>query len=160
MKFAFCLYHYFPYGGLQRDCLRIARAALARGHQVTCYVTDWDGDTLPGLIVRQLPVQGSSNHARMARFAHALTKALAREPADVVLGFNRLPGLDVYFAADSCFAEHLAGKPAPVRWLPRYRTFLALEQQVAREAYFLFLNEHQRQQYQRHYALTAEVFTV
>ena len=160
MKLAFCLYHYFPYGGLQRDCLRIARAALARGHQVTCYVADWEGDMLPGLVVRQLPARGASNHARMASFARALTGALAREPADVVLGFNRLPGLDVYFAADSCFAEHVAGKPALVRWLPRYRTFLSLEQQVARDAFFLFLNDHQRQQYQQHYDLPPERFTM
>ncbi|MCK0538747.1 glycosyltransferase family 4 protein [Alcanivorax quisquiliarum] len=160
MKLAFCLYRYFPYGGLQRDFWRIARASLARGHQVTCYVAAWEGEALPGLKVEQLPVQGSSNHGRMASFAAALGAALARQPADIVLGFNRLPGLDVYFASDSCFAAHLAEKPLLLRWLPRYRTYLRLEQQVAEHAYFLFLNEHQQHQYQQHYALSAKRFTV
>lgn len=160
MKLAFCLYRYFPYGGLQRDFWRIARAALARGHEVTCYVAAWEGEALPGLTIERLPVHGRSNHGRMASFASALGAALARQPADVVLGFNRLPGLDVYFASDSCFAAHLSEKPCLLRWLPRYRTYLRLEQQVAERAYFLFLNEHQQHQYQQHYMLPSERFTV
>ena len=31
---AFCLYRYFPYGGLQRDMLRIALACRQRGHKI------------------------------------------------------------------------------------------------------------------------------
>ena len=34
MRIAFCLFKYFPYGGMQRDALRIARLLLARGHAV------------------------------------------------------------------------------------------------------------------------------
>jgi UDP-glucose:(heptosyl)LPS alpha-1,3-glucosyltransferase len=38
MRLAFVLYKYFPYGGLQRDALRIARACAARGHAVHFHV--------------------------------------------------------------------------------------------------------------------------
>lgn len=34
MIVAFCLYKYFPFGGLQRDFMRIAQTVAARGHHV------------------------------------------------------------------------------------------------------------------------------
>ena len=33
MIVAFCLYKYFPFGGLQRDFMRIAQTVAARGHR-------------------------------------------------------------------------------------------------------------------------------
>ena len=37
MQLAFCLYKFFPFGGLQRDFLRIALACQARGHAIRVY---------------------------------------------------------------------------------------------------------------------------
>lgn len=37
MIVAFCLYKYFPFGGLQRDFMRIAQTVAARGHHVRVY---------------------------------------------------------------------------------------------------------------------------
>ena len=37
MIVAFCLYKYFPFGGLQRDFMRIASTVAARGHHVRVY---------------------------------------------------------------------------------------------------------------------------
>ena len=34
MQLAFCLYKFFPFGGMQRDFLRIAQACQARGHAI------------------------------------------------------------------------------------------------------------------------------
>ena len=162
MKCVMVLYHYFPWGGLQRDFARIAREAVARGHQVQALVSEWQGEPLQGVTITTVPVRGRSNHGRMARFAAGVQQYLAEIPHDRVLGFNRLPGLDVYFAADSCFAEHVAGKPGVVRWLPRYATYLKLEQQVVAESgpRLLFLNEHQRDQYRAHYALPESRYQV
>lgn len=153
MKLALALYRYFPYGGLQRDFLRVARAALARGHRVRALVTDWQGEVPAGLEVTTLPVSSASNHRRMADFATAVARALPGLEADLSLGFNRLPGLDAYFASDSCFAEQLAAKPLPARLLPRYRVYLDLERRTLERAYCFFLNEDQRVEYRRHYAL-------
>lgn len=162
MKLAMVLYHYFPYGGLQRDFARIARAAVARGHNVFCLTADWQGAPLESVQVITLAAVGHTNHGRMRGFASSLQKHLATHEYDQVLGFNRLPNLDWYFAADSCFAEHLASKPALARWLPRYTRYLKLEQAVVEKdgPVLLFLNDDQCQQYRRHYPLPPERYRV
>ena len=48
MQLAFCLYKYFPFGGLQRDFLRIALACQARGNAIRVYVLEWEGDIPAG----------------------------------------------------------------------------------------------------------------
>lgn len=153
MKLVLVMFEYFPYGGLQRDCLRVARVAMARGHRVEVLVTRWVGNVPGGLKVTLLRAKGLSNHARMAAFARTLADVLPTTQADLVLGFNRLPGIDAYFASDSCLAERLSTKSGLARGLPRYRTYLELEQATLRQAYCFFLNEDQRAEYQRHYNL-------
>ena len=44
MIVAFCLYKYFPFGGLQRDFMRIAQTVAARGHHVRVYTQSWEGE--------------------------------------------------------------------------------------------------------------------
>jgi UDP-glucose:(heptosyl)LPS alpha-1,3-glucosyltransferase len=44
MKLGFLLFDYFPYGGLQRDCLKIARLCAQRGHDVTLFTRTWQGE--------------------------------------------------------------------------------------------------------------------
>ena len=44
MIVAFCLYKYFPFGGLQRDFMRIASTVATRGHHVRVYTQSWEGD--------------------------------------------------------------------------------------------------------------------
>ena len=41
MRIAICLYKYFPYGGIPRDSMKIAREAVRRGHEVVFYVLRW-----------------------------------------------------------------------------------------------------------------------
>ena len=45
---AFCLFKYFPYGGLQRDFLRIALETQARGFNIRVYTLEWEGDLPAG----------------------------------------------------------------------------------------------------------------
>lgn len=160
MKLVLVMFEYFPYGGLQRDCLRVARVAMSRGHRVEVFVTRWVGNVPGGLKVTLLRAKGLSNHARMAAFSHSLANVLPTRQADLVLGFNRLPGIDAYFASDSCFAERLNTKSGLARGLPRYRTYLELEQGTLRQAYCFFLNEDQRAEYQRHYNLPQTQYEV
>lgn len=160
MKLALVLFDYFPYGGLQRDFLRIAEAARERGHRVRVLVSKWQGEVPADLDIVRLPVTAASNHARMARFAEAVARTLPEFGADRVLGFNRLPGLDAYFASDSCFAEQLAAKPVAVRLLPRYRTYRRLERETLARAYCFFLNDRQKAEYRRHYTLSEGRFEV
>lgn len=41
---AFCLYKYFPHGGLERDMLHIALACQSRGYTVKVYAASWRGE--------------------------------------------------------------------------------------------------------------------
>jgi len=57
-----------------------------------------------GFDVRRAPVKAWSSHRRNVKFSAWLAAALQREPVAGVVGFNKMPGLDVYYAADGCFA--------------------------------------------------------
>lgn len=151
----FCLAEFFPYGGLQRDFLRIALGCQRRGASIRVYTLNWEGDIPSGFDVRIVPVRAWSNHRRMKKFAEYVQSATGRQPSAMpVVGFNKMPGLDVYFAADSCFAARTATARIFLRLLPRYRTYLKLEQAIfsARsETRVLLIAPEQQKEFQRFY---------
>ncbi len=57
MIVAFCLYKYFPFGGLQRDFMRIASTVAARGHHVRVYTQSWEGDCPEAFELIRVPVK-------------------------------------------------------------------------------------------------------
>lgn len=131
MQLAFCLYKYFPYGGLQRDFLRIALACQARGHAIRVYHLEWNGEVPPGFELVKVPASGWSSIRRYARFTAWVEADLARRPVDRVVGFNKMPGLDLYYAADPCFEDKARTLRKPLyRYSPRYRHFSAYERAV------------------------------
>lgn len=131
MRLAFLIYHYFPYGGQQRDFLKIAKAAVASGHEVTAYCMKWEGLVPAGVTVKSVPVIARSRHVLYQRYAGWVEENVDRSAYDLVLGFNKMPGLDVYFAADPCFAARMKQDRRPlIRYLPRYRHFLRYEEAV------------------------------
>lgn len=131
MLLGIAIYKYFPYGGIQRDLLKIARECLARGHRVRVYAGEWRGPRADGIDLRLLPVRGLASHRRYSRFHQRLAHEVAREPVDLLLGMNKMPGLDVYFAGDSCYLEKVATqRPRGYRLLPRYRHFASFESSV------------------------------
>ncbi|MDR0529104.1 MAG: glycosyltransferase family 4 protein [Zoogloeaceae bacterium] len=156
---AFILYKYFPFGGLQRDFLRIAQECQRHGASIRVYTLSWQGDLPPGFDVR-LPesraVRALSNHRRYARFHAWVKEELRRDPVTRVVGFNKMPGLDVYYAADSCFEEKARSLRSPLyRLLPRYRHFSACERAVfAPDAptKILLLSKAQQPIFTRYYA--------
>lgn len=131
MNLGFLLFDYFPFGGLQRDCLRIARLCAGRGHGVTLFTRTWQGELPADVRVVTLDRRGWSNISRNRHFLRALGETLPRHNLDGVVGFNRLPGLDVYYGADPCYVAKVERlKPRWYRWLPRFRHFAALEAAV------------------------------
>ncbi|MCB9876492.1 MAG: glycosyltransferase family 4 protein [Planctomycetes bacterium] len=151
MQIALAVLRYFPHGGVQRDLVATANELRGRGHGVRIVCHTWHGERRD-LDVVVLPVAGGSNHARAARFAAALASHLAARPADVVVGFDKLPGLDVCYCADPSFVTRTAHRPWPYRLLPRHRTFRALEAAVftpRSPTRVLLLAERQRRDYQR-----------
>lgn len=131
MRLVFCLFKYFPFGGLQRDFLRIAQESVARGHTVDVYTMQWEGEIPAGITVNNIAVSGLSNHRCALQFIKKLQQSLRRKNYNVIVGFNKMPGLDVYYAADSCYA---AKAQAQHRWfyrcMPRYRYFFYNEKAV------------------------------
>ena len=89
----------------------------------------WDGPQPEGIEVQVLAMRGWTRTARRAAFVAQVQQL--RNAFDVVLGFNRMPGLDYYFAADSCFARKaLHERPWWYRLAPRTRQYLAWEHAV------------------------------
>ncbi len=130
MNLVFCLYEYFPYGGLQRDFLKIACSAMDRGHTVRVLTMDWQGDKPAGLDVQLLPHSAISNHRRCLKFNRAVEKLFLQLNADIIIGFNKMSGLDLYFAADSCYRARKACSRFTSRLMPRYRTYVDFERAV------------------------------
>jgi UDP-glucose:(heptosyl)LPS alpha-1,3-glucosyltransferase len=159
MRLALLLFKYVPYGGLQRDFLAIARALQQKGCACRVYCLDWQGERPDGVDLRRIPVRAVSNHGRYRRFLEHVRADLAADPVDATVGFNKMPGLDVYFAADPCFAEKVAGRGWWYRHSPRARHFTAWERAVfdaGGATRVLLLSDTQRELFARYYRTPAE----
>ncbi|ACE86120.1 glycosyltransferase family 4 protein [Cellvibrio japonicus] len=155
MKLAFTLFHYFPYGGLERDMLAMARTCKARGHQVTIYTQRWAGELPADIPVQLVPVRALSNHGRAREFARRFMALRHQQTIDLVVGFNKMPGLDVYYAADTCFAQKVyEGRHWLYRFSGRSRAYLDLENAVfapASSTQILLIAPAQKAAFQRYY---------
>lgn len=155
MKIAVTLFRYFPHGGMQRDALAIAEGLAERGHDVAMLARQWQGKQPQGVAVREVAAPGWSSRARNRAFAQATSQIVAAEGFDFVLGFDRMPGLDAYFAADRCYADRIAARGAWAKLLPGARQRLAMERAVygpESGTEILLLVEPARAIAQRHYA--------
>lgn len=159
MNLGFALFHYFPYGGLERDMLTIAHACRERGHELTIYTGGWQGEKPANINVIEIGLRAHTNHARAHEFAARLQKS--RNPQhDAIVGFNKMPGLDVYYAADTCFAKKaFEERNFFYRLTPRFRAYQALEKAVfARDSHteILMIAEAQISIYQEYYQTPRE----
>lgn len=163
MKIAFCLFKYFPFGGLQSDFLRIARECVRRGHQIDVYTMQWEGEREAGLNVHLIPVTGWQNHTRICSYVAQLQPLLKSKQYDLVVGFNKMPGLDIYYAADVCYQSRKYSKFANwlLQMLPRYRQLFAYEKAVfdsSAKTKILLISPTQQQAYSQFYQTPAERF--
>ncbi len=159
MRLAFCLIKYFPHGGLQRSCLQIAAECRRRGHGVHLFTPSWNGAVPDGLAVQVLKVHGLTNHRRRVALGTALARHVARQSYDGVIGFSKMPGLDIYYGGDSCFAEFARRRHPLYRLTGRCRTYLALEAAVFQphaRTHALLLSAREADHYRRHYGTPSE----
>ncbi|MCH5361767.1 lipopolysaccharide glucosyltransferase I [Escherichia fergusonii] len=164
MIVAFCLYKYFPFGGLQRDFMRIASTVAARGHHVRVYTQSWEGDCPEAFELIRVPVKSHTNHGRNAEYYAWVQNHLKAHPADRVVGFNKMPGLDVYFAADVCYAEKVAQeKGFFYRLTSRYSHYAAFERATfehGKLTKLMMLTDKQIADFQKHYQTESERFQI
>lgn len=155
MRIAFILFKYFPYGGLQRDFLRIAQICQQKGHKIRVYTLSWQGEIPDGFEVTLINVKALSNHKKYQKFHQAVQIQLKSEPADILIGFNKVPDLDVYYAADGCFKQKaLQSRHWLYRITPRYRLFEAFESAVfsaKKRTQILLISEQQKPFFMQHY---------
>ena len=105
MKLAFCIFTYFPFGGLQRDFMRIVLECQRRGHKISIFTTSWEGEIPAGFDIKLLKCKALSTHAKMKEYASLIDDEIQQGNYSAVVGFNRILGLDVYFAGDNCLVE-------------------------------------------------------
>ena len=162
MELAFGIYKYFPYSGLALDMLRIAKESVKRGHRVTIFTRDWQGDKPVGIDVVLLTVSGLSNHAKADSFNQQFIQRVNKGDFDLSVGFNKIPGVDYYFCGDFCYLEHSLNKNTILyRWTARYRAFRAFEQAifgVQSNTTILSLSPHEDTIFKKHYGTPEQRF--
>lgn len=107
MKVAVCLYKFFPFGGLARDFLNIMSICRDRGYQIDVYVMEWHGDIPEGFNVHVVPVKAWTNHGKVKQFIKTVSPQLKAGHYDLIVGFNKIPDLDIYYAADPCYLDRV-----------------------------------------------------
>ena len=103
MKLALLIFKYYPYGGLQRDCVNLAKYCVEQGHEVHLYTMQWQGKQPKNIKIHLIASKGFSNHQCALNFSKTMQPLLS--DFDKVIGFDRMEGLDFYFAGDLCFAK-------------------------------------------------------
>lgn len=166
MKLAFSLFRYFPYGGLERDFLRIAKECQRRGHEIHAFTFIWEGEMPEGFHHTHIPVKGMSNHRRINDFSEQLTKLLLAQPTDdqfdLVIGFNKMKDLDLYYAADPCFEAKAREQHGKLyRLSKRYKIYHAMEESIFapdKNVELLFISDIQMELFKDFYRTPAERF--
>lgn len=161
MRIALGIVKLFPEGGLQRDCVRLARILVERGHDVTLFTSEirWRFERPPCRIVL-LPASTYFNHRRDVKFSTRFAVATGRG-FDRIVGFNKLVGLDVYYCADPSVLTRRRGPLA--RMLPRHRTQVMLERSCfgpAQRTHILALTEASAASYRHAWGTEAQRMTV
>lgn len=164
MKLAFVIFRYFPFGGLQRDMLALAQCFQQQGHSITIFCEQWQGERLPALDVVEISTHGFLNVAGVKNFVEQFHQHYPRADFDALIGFNKMPGLDFYFAGDTCFAYKAYGER---NWLyrlaPRSQLYLQYEAAVFDECsdtQILSLVASEQKKFARFYATAPERFTL
>ncbi len=162
MKLAFCLYSFFPFGGLQRDFLRIALDCQKRKHSIHVFTMNWDGDIPLGFNVTIIPVNAWTNHGKNRIFAQQLRPKLSQGCFDAIVGFNKIPGIDIYYAADPCYVARIAtSKPFIYRLTPRFRHFANHERSIFEPTSgieLMMISEIEKEKFIRYYQTPEKQF--
>ncbi len=161
-RLLFSIARYFEYGGLQRDMLNIAAECTRRGHDVDILTGAWVGATPASVRVTIVPLRAISNFGKNNRLAEAVRCRLRQRTYDCSVGFNKISGLDIYYAGDTCLAEKWRlTKSKAVRRLPRYAHFLKQERDVFAHGgttEILLIAHQEKDRFIQHYGTEASRF--
>ena len=156
MKIAFSLFEYSPYSGLSLDFGRILAECQKRGHDTHVFVAEWNGERPIDTNITILPPwRWTSNHRKNLQFHSKFKLALDQHHFDIVVGFNKMPDLDVYYGADICYIGRTVPRyPALYKLTTRYKHRYLFEASVfstQSKTLILSLSEKEKSVYKEHY---------
>ena len=138
MKIALVVKTFLPQGGgSERYVWNLARGLLLAGHELHVYAAEWSAEA-PGAItfhaLRRISAPSFLAVHSLCRSAERIL-SVERELYDVVVGFGKTVGQDVYRAGGGChraWLRHKWGKPRPLweRVHPLHREILRIEDRI------------------------------
>ena len=156
MNIACCIFKYFEFGGLQIDFSNIVRELVRRKHHVRIYTKEWQGLVINNTELSIIRCSGFTNCREDEEFTSKVLKDIKKRPVDIIIGFNKMPGLDVYYAGDVCYKERIKRKYLGFiqKLTPRYRHHIRYEQAIfesSSKTLIVALNQHSINSYIRNY---------
>ena len=162
-KIAILLYRYFPYGGLQKDFLEVAKELRSRDIQFKVFTRKWEGAIPEGFHVKELGERGLTNFSKNKNFVKDSSMALEEYGPDLVFGFNKMPGLDLYFAADTCFKKEALNKNPLMKFTRRFKQSMEYEKAVftsSSSTEIFLLNNKQAKDFKSVYQINPNKITI
>jgi len=135
MRLALVHKRYDRLGGAEWDYSESARRLAARGHEVHLVVGECRAPVPAGVTVHRVPVVRAGQLAKLLSFAAWAPAVWRRVEADVVIGYGRTFGHDLFRASGGCHrrylddlaAEHGRREAVRQRLSPYQRALLAIE---------------------------------
>ncbi len=135
MKLALVHKRYDRLGGAEWDCHELSRQLAARGHEVHLVVGECRVPVPADITVHRVPVVRVGQTAKLVSFAALAPSVWRRVDADVVIGFGRTVGQDLFRASGGCHRQYLARVAAErggwtrlrQQLSPYHRALLAIE---------------------------------
>jgi UDP-glucose:(heptosyl)LPS alpha-1,3-glucosyltransferase len=135
MKIALVHKRYERLGGAEWDCYETSHQLAARGHEVHLVVGECRVPVPEGMTVHRVPVVRAGKLAKLASFAARAPAIWRATGADVVIGFGRTVGHDLFRASGGVhkrWLERVRAERGALRGLrdrlsPYHRLMLAIE---------------------------------
>lgn len=163
MIVAFCLYKYFPFGGLQRDFMRIASTVAARGHHVRVYTQSWEGECPKHLSLFMCQLGPIPTMDAMQNIMPGYKIISKRIPLIALLGLIRCLGWMFILPLMFVTPRKLRKKRFLYRLTSRYRHYAAFERATfehGKSTKLMMLTDKQITDFQKHYQTEPERFKI
>jgi UDP-glucose:(heptosyl)LPS alpha-1,3-glucosyltransferase len=139
MKIALVHKRYDRLGGAEWDCYELSQQLAARGHEVHLVVGECRVPVPPSLRVHRVPVVRAGKLAKLASFALLAPRVWRTIDADVVIGFGRTVGQDLFRASGGVHRRYLqrvaAERGALKDWRQRLSPYHQLMLAIERRQY-------------------------
>jgi UDP-glucose:(heptosyl)LPS alpha-1,3-glucosyltransferase len=107
MRIALVHKRYDRLGGAEWDCYELSHQLAGRGHDVRLVVGECRVPAAPGMQVHRVPVVRVGKLAKLASFALLAPRVWRSIGADVVIGFGRTVGQDLFRASGGVHKRYL-----------------------------------------------------